>query len=241
MNVVVTGASSGLGKALADVFRTAGHSVIGSSHDSVAVSKDEGLIFFEAGQHATPLEPFVEEVGLRFGNSLDVLINNAGANAICPFGELTPTFVRHIMDVNFMTPVFMAQAFMKMLEGHGTIVNIISDAAWRPMRHSLAYNCSKAALNMATKQMARELTQPKSISIIGVRPGPMSDTEMTAYIDRHVQKTRGWTPEEAYNYFRQNSVSGLKLHPNDVAAFVLSIVTGGMVRQLSGSCIDLVG
>jgi len=241
MNVVVTGASSGLGKALADIFRMAGHSVVGSSHDSVAIAKDPDLIFFEAGQHATPIEAFVNEVRIRFGNRVDVLINNAGANAICPFGELTPEFVRHIMDVNFMTPVFLVQAFMKQLEGHGVIVNIISDAAWRPMRHSLAYNCSKAALDMATRQMARELTQPKSISVIGVRPGPMSDTEMTAYIDRHVQETRGWTAEEAYNYFRQNSVSGLKLHPIDVASFVLSIVVGGMSRQLSGSCIDLVG
>ena len=240
MNVVVTGANSGLGRALCTAFRSKSHMVIGTTHDNVAARRDPELVYFEAGQKASPIQTCVSEILCMF-DTIDVLINNAGTNAICPFEELTPGFIQHIMDVNFMTAVFMTQKFLDHFNKPGTVVNIISDAAWRPMRHSLAYNCSKAALDMATKQMARELTKPRDLSIIGIRPGKMTGTGMSTYIDQRVQEVRGWTPEQATEYFRQNSVSGLELNPTDVAAFILGIVTGGMVRQLSGACIDLVG
>jgi NAD(P)-dependent dehydrogenase (short-subunit alcohol dehydrogenase family) len=135
----------------------------------------------------------------------------------------------------------MTQKFLDHFNRPGIVINVISDAAWRPMRHSLAYNCSKAALDMATKQMARELTKPRDLSIIGVRPGKMTNTAMSAYIDQRVQEVRGWTAEEAMTYFRNNSVSGLEQEPTAVAAFILSIATGGLARNMSGACIDLVG
>lgn len=240
MNVVVTGASSGLGHALCVAFRKHGHMVVGTTHDGALASRDPELVYFESGQKASPIQTCVSEILCMF-DSIDVLINNAGTNAICPFEELTPGFVQHIMDVNFMTAVFMTQKFLDYFNKPGLVVNVISDAAWRPMRHSLAYNCSKAALDMATKQMARELTKPRDLSIIGIRPGKMANTGMSAYIDKRVQEVRGWTPEQAMDYFRQNSVSGLELQPTDVAAFILSIATGGMARNMSGACIDLVG
>jgi NAD(P)-dependent dehydrogenase (short-subunit alcohol dehydrogenase family) len=240
MNIVVTGASAGLGKALCTSFRRRGHTVIGTSHDGVQVSKDPELVFYEAGQNASPIQTCVSEIMCMF-DTVDVLVNNAGTNAICPFEELTPGFVQHIMDVNFMTAVFMTQCFLEHFNRPAVVVNIISDAAWRPMRHSLAYNCSKAALDMATKQMARELTKPRQLSIIGVRPGKMAHTAMSTYINQRVQEIRGWTAEEAMNYFRSCSVTGMELEPPAVAEFIASLATSEMAMNMSGACLDLVG
>ena len=240
MNIVVTGASAGLGRALCQRFRKYGHDVIGTSHDRLAVARDPELVFLEAGLRASPIQTCVSEILCRF-DTIDILINNAGTNAICQFEELTPTFVQHIMDVNFTTPVFLTQTFLKHFNKPGLVVNIISDAAWRPMRHSLAYNCSKAALDMATKQMARELTKPYQLSIIGIRPGKMHGTEMSTYIDDRVQVLRGWTPQEATNYFKANSVTGLEFTPEDVAKFIQQVALGGMAQHMSGACLDLVG
>ena len=240
MNVVITGASSGLGAALMKTFHEFGHQVAGSTHDAVAMRKDPRLVFFEAGQNATPVQTFVSEVMCML-DTVDVLINNAGTNAICPFEELTPAFLRNIMDVNFATPVFMTQAFLPHFSNGATVINVISDAAWRPMRHSLAYNCSKAALDMATKQMARELTKPRNISIIGVRPGKMRGTGMSRYIDKRVQEVRGWSEEQAASYFKSNSVTGLEADPNVVADFIFNLVIGGLAFNMSGACVDLVG
>lgn len=243
MNVVVTGASGGLGKEIATQFRIRGHAVIGTSHMYTALQQDDRLMYFEVGENDTGTDPaiFASAAMARMEGQLDVLINNAGMNAISPFEELTPRFLKKIMKLNFETPVFLVQAFLRHFNCPGLVINIISDAAWRPMRHSLAYNCSKAALDMATKQMARELTKPYDLSIIGIRPGKMAGTGMSRVIDQRVQEVRGWTPEQAADYFKQNSVSGLELNPEDVAKLIADLATGGMVRQLSGTCIDLVG
>lgn len=245
MNVFITGADSGLGQKLASVFRLDGHhTVIGTTHES-KFSRDPELMYFEADCGQEGIDRIRDSVVQQFGEppdeGIDVLINNAGTNAICPFEALSHEFIRHIMYVNFLSPVMLTQALLPWFKKPGVVVNIISDAAWRPMRHSLAYNCSKAAFDMATRQMARELTKPQNMSIIGIRPGKMVSTGMSNYIDKRVQEVRGWTPEQAMEYFRSNSVSGLELHPIDVAMFVHNVVTSGLVRQLSGACIDLVG
>jgi NAD(P)-dependent dehydrogenase (short-subunit alcohol dehydrogenase family) len=109
------------------------------------------------------------------------------------------------------------------------------------MRHSLAYNCSKAALDMATKQMARELTKPYGLSVFGVRPGKMAGTGMSTYIDEQVCLMRDWTPEQAMAYAQQNSVTGLELPPMKVAEFIYDLVRSGTARYTSGACIDMVG
>lgn len=242
MNVLVTGASSGLGQQLREVFQSAGHYVVGTTHDKDAVSGN--MFYYEITDAFEQTDPGIlaRKVAACFaGEPVDVLINNAGMNAICEFENLTPKFVRSIMSVNFEAPVFIIQALLPYFRKPGVVVNVISDAAWRPMRHSLAYNCSKAALDMATKQMARELTKPHQLTVLGIRPGKMSNTKMSDYIDVKVQEMRGWTPYEAKKYFQQNSVSGLELHPHDVARLILNIVDSGLVHQLSGACLDLVG
>jgi NAD(P)-dependent dehydrogenase (short-subunit alcohol dehydrogenase family) len=243
MNVVITGASSGLGAQLMKSFIDRNHNVIGTSHDREAVDGSTNLMYFDALGWWGPYHIVAAEAMERFKfKHLHLLINNAGTNAIRPFESIDRTFVQTIFDVNFMMPVFMTQAFLPYLKGVGTVINIISDAAYKPMRHSLAYNCSKAALDMATKQMARELTKPYNISIFGVRPGKMHSTKMSEYIDQKVCETRGWTPEQAKDYYKQNSVSGLEADPEDVAEMIYHLATvGGMHEYMSGACIDLVG
>lgn len=241
MNVVITGASSGLGLSLFQKFRTQGHSVLGTTHDGTLVN-DKDWVYYHAGMDGTPIKELAKVVRERFDGHVNLLINNAGTNAICPFEELTPGFVQNILDVNFMAPVFITQALLPMMVDHGSVVNVISDASWRPMRHSLAYNCSKAALAMATRQMARELTKPKNISVFGINPGKMRGTEMSKYIDKRVQEVRGWTAAEARTYFENNSLTGLELDPVDVANLIYHLTSaGGLCEAMSGTVVDLVG
>jgi NAD(P)-dependent dehydrogenase (short-subunit alcohol dehydrogenase family) len=244
MRVLVTGASSGLGRELLDVFIAKGWHGSGTSHLT-----GENLPDIDRGKYwpfdATTGASLVLGVKSLVQNSepVDCLINNAGINAIRKFEDLDDYFIERIMRVNFLAAVMLTQEMLKAgkLNKGAVVVNIISDAAWRPMRHSLAYNCSKAALDMATKQMARELTKPHGISVIGIRPGKMSGTGMSKYIDEQVCELRGWTPEQAWDYFVNNTVTGKELHPKQVAALVAHLVCGGMAPAMSGACMDLVG
>jgi NAD(P)-dependent dehydrogenase (short-subunit alcohol dehydrogenase family) len=243
MNVLVTGASSGLGACLVRIFRASGeHTVLGTTHDRDLTVRNPELLLFKADsfvQHTAQV--LAKKVAIQFDGRVDVLINNIGENDIRPFEEVTPEFLRHLMTVNFETPVFLTQAFLPFFSTPATVINIVSDAAWRPMRHSLAYNCSKAALDMATKQLARELTKPRGISFIGIRPGKMGGTHMSTYIDRRVQQVRGWSADEAVDYFKMNSLTGLEFRPEDVAVLIYNIATNIIARNMSGACLDLVG
>ncbi len=245
---LITGASSGLGRHLLDVFIERGWEGQGTAHlagDNIP-QIDAGKYWpFDASTGAS-LHHGVDALA-KLTEPVDCLINNAGINAIRHFEDLDDYFIERIMRVNFLAPVLLVQAMLKQgkLKTGGVVVNIISDAAWRPMRHSLAYNCSKAALDMATKQMARELTKPHNLSVIGIRPGKMSGTGMSTYIDEQVCELRGWTPERAREYAAANSVTGKELDPRLVAELVANIVigsqSGSIAYNLSGACLDLAG
>lgn len=250
MNVVITGTSSGLGLTLAQLFKATGHRVFGSAQFATGNPTDlgskhaDGVLDTEdpARSLEQQVDIFADHVLQQFDGRVDVLVNNAGTNAIRPFEVLSQEFIEGIMRANFLLAVLLTQRLLPGLsKAQGTVVNVISDAAWRPMRHSLAYNCSKAALDMATKQMARELTKPCGVTVFGVRPGKMAGTEMSRYIDEAVCATRGWTPEEARAYFAANTVSGLESSPEHVAKIIFDLVQSPARRTLSGACMDLVG
>jgi len=239
MNIVITGTCSGLGHALRVRYTVANHRILGSTVHPERVDSEQALLEL---RNVNSIEEFAGAVRHRFPGGVDVLINNAGINGICQFRNLNKTFLRDMMAVNFEGPVLLTQALLPLLKKvKGTVVNVVSDASWRPMRHSLAYNCSKAALAMATKQMARELTKPEQITVFSVNPGKMMNTEMSRYIDEEVCNLRGWTPEQAYEYFANNSVVGVETPPSVVANHIYMLTQGEMRPYISGTAQELVG
>lgn len=237
MNVVITGTCSGLGKSLRDRFSSMKHMVLGSTHLPQNVDAAQPHMDHRWEHSIKEFGEFVRG-NLQF---VDLLINNAGMNGIREFEDLSSDFLQEMMQVNYVGPVLVTQALLPVMRPGSMVINITSDAAWRPMRHSLAYNASKAALDMATKQMARELTKPRGISVVGVRPGKMSGTSMSSYIEEQVCVLRGWTPEEAREYAANNSVTGLELPTDVMATHIYGLVSSGVLRFASGACMDLAG
>jgi len=238
VNIVITGTCSGLGQSLRDRFKAMGHMVIGSTNIVENERADQPFMDLRS---TTSLRSFADFV---FSNMqfVDVLINNAGTNGIRRFEEIDDMFLQEMMQVNFVGPVMLTKTLLRNMRPDGAIVvNITSDAAWRPMRHSLAYNASKAALDMATKQMARELTKPYNLSVVGIRPGKMSGTGMSAYIEEQVCAMRGWTPEQAKDYAAANSVTGFEMPTDVMAQHIYNLVTSGVLKFASGACMDLAG
>lgn len=147
-----------------------------------------------------------------------------------------------IMDV-FATNV---QGFILMLDAMvpmycaapANIVAISSDAAVRPLRTSIAYCASKAALDMAVKVAARELG-PKGWRVNAVAPGMVEGTGMTKYIDRRVPFVRGWTPEEAIKYERSQEVTPGRVERWEVAQVVADVLYGP--PHLNGAIIPVNG
>lgn len=218
LTIIVTGSSSGLGKALFEILTEAGHNAIA----------------YDVDQGRDVRHPEFNDV---MGNldALDVLINCAGINSNNWFEELTETKFDHVMHTNAYSIVKMTQAFLpKLIESKGTVINIVSNAANMPMTSSLAYNASKAAALMITRQMAHELTPRYGITVFSVSPNKLSGTKMSREIESNVCKVRGWTSEYAAEYQKKALMHGLETPPETVAQVIANLINTGNMKYMSG-------
>ena len=186
--IFLTGGASGLGKALV--------SDLSKKHDVFSIDtkhhKDGNICDV---RDLCKLKELAEYLG-----SIDIVINCAGINFIDWIENTSGEMWDRIMDVNAKGILNTTQAFLPMLlESGGTILNIVSNASHMPMTNSIAYNASKGAAHIMTLQMARELG-PKGITVFGISPNRLANTEMSDYIDKKVCELRGWTPEFAREY-----------------------------------------
>jgi len=154
------------------------------------------------------------------------VVYSAGVTALDWLGDATYMDFKRIMDINVYGFINVLQGLLDLGTGeHRSIVAITSDAAWRPMRTSLNYCASKAALEMAVRVAARELA-PRGWKVNAVAPGKVSDTPMTEYVDKRVMELRGWTAEEAEDRELVSTTLGRMVHPAEVAMVVVSTLLG---------------
>lgn len=116
-------------------------------------------------------------------------------------------------------------------------VAITSDAARNPMRGSLSYCSSKAALEMIVRVLAREWMPHTRVN--GVAPAVVEDTPMSDYIDDAVPSFRGWTPEQAKAYEKTQLPMGRRVDKFEVAEVVESVLFGPQYQ--TGSIVHISG
>jgi NAD(P)-dependent dehydrogenase (short-subunit alcohol dehydrogenase family) len=182
--VVVTGASRGIGKAIAQLCKIEGAFVIGTGTHSV----DSGMIcddYFQADfsdiQQIHSCAKYVVDV------SPDVLINNAGVNKIAPFAEIrTEDFLR-INQVNLIAPFILCQAAIPGMKNRnwGRVVNLTSIWSKVSKEGRASYSSSKFGLDGLTLALALEYAQDNILANC-IAPG-VTDTEMTRSVLDHDQ------------------------------------------------------
>lgn len=151
---------------------------------------------------------------------VDCLINCAGVNRINWLADVTDDEWDLVVDTNVKGILKMTQACLPSLRANrGTVLNIVSNAAHMPMRCSAAYNASKGAALILTKQLARELIAD-GITVFSVSPNKLSGTGMSRDIDAQVMATRGWTREEAQRYQLAGLLTGKETPPEACAELI---------------------
>jgi 2,3-dihydro-2,3-dihydroxybenzoate dehydrogenase len=170
----------------------------------------------------------------RGWNNIDILINCAGRANIDYLPDLQEHNWDDVMETNVKGIFLVTKALLGRLRD-GTILNIASNAAHRPMTASLAYNASKAAVVMMTKQMSRELSKTHNICVFGISPNKLVGTKMSEYVDRRVCEVRGWTPEYAKEYEQANLPAGEATPIKALAEFIAFLLsTKERHRYLAG-------
>jgi NAD(P)-dependent dehydrogenase (short-subunit alcohol dehydrogenase family) len=187
---IVTGATKGIGRAIAHGLAQAGASVVVSSrkqdlceHTAAEIADATGVRTLGLACHVgdwAGVPGFVEAVRAEFGR-VDVLVNNAGIfPAPLELDAMTPEYWRKVFSVNVEGPLRMSQSIAPVMRagGGGSIINIASTAASAGGTGTAAYAASKAALVNLTKSMALQWVG-WNIRVNAVSPGTFR-TEMTA-------------------------------------------------------------
>jgi NAD(P)-dependent dehydrogenase (short-subunit alcohol dehydrogenase family) len=178
--VFVSGASRGIGRAIAQAFRNEGAWVIGTRTGRNTKTDDVCQDWISADfLDLEQIRACAERVR---DAEPDVLVNNAGINKIAPFVEITPDDFMSIQQVNVFAPFLLCQAAIPAMvrKGWGRIVNVSSIWGKMSKEYRAAYSTSKFALDGMTLAMAAEHTIDGIIANC-IAPG-FIDTELTRQV-----------------------------------------------------------
>ncbi len=213
---LVTGAGSGIGRAIALELGAQGASVAVNYHSEHAPGEPVAAQIREAGGQAVALradvanvasvDAMLSEVVAQFGK-IDVLVNNAGIEQQKPFLQITEADWDLVFAVDLKGPFLCTQAAVRDMvrrKARGTIINISSVHEDLPFPGYASYCAAKGGLRMLCRNLALELA-PFGINVVNVGPGAIAtpintatllDPEKVAALNREIPLGRIGTPEE---------------------------------------------
>ncbi len=172
--VLITGCSSGLGKALSEEFHRCGFRVIATARhlDSLAGLKSRGISTHALDVNNEEAVTKVIKSVLDKERRIDILVNNAGYGLMGPVIEIPKDDLMMQFQTNVISPVLLAQKVIPGMKAHGSglIINIGSISGVLTTPFSGAYCASKAALHAFSDALRMELA-PFGIRVVTVQPG----------------------------------------------------------------------
>lgn len=171
MQIVITGVSSGIGLATAEMLTEAGHTVHGGSRKKPASKKTGAWYELDVASDDSSAH-FCAAVLKASGGAIDVLINNAGYAVRGAVEELRSEDVRALFDVNVGGVVRMARGFLPAMRARksGTVINVSSIVGLMAYPYNGLYSASKFALEALTQALRMETAQ-FGIRVYAVNPG----------------------------------------------------------------------
>ena len=193
---IITGASRGLGKAMALVLAEAGATVALVSRDEPKLQEVATRIHDTGGRAEVFAADVSDEAQVarvradfaaKLGGQLHILINNAGINIRKPITDFTLAEWRSVMDTNVTSVFLLCRAFVPMMKGgrYGRIINMTSMMSHISLPGRTAYSASKTALLGFNRALALELAGDQ-ITVNGISPG-VCDTEINAPLMQNPQ------------------------------------------------------
>jgi NADP-dependent 3-hydroxy acid dehydrogenase YdfG len=211
---IVTGASRGIGLAIADSLAAAGARVTLLARDQPSIEEHAARLGGRAVRCDLAQPGDVDRAIADIQRSVgapDILVNNAGLFRLAPVDETSPESLTAAVDVNLVAPFRFIRAFLPAMRerGHGDIVSIGSVADHSTFSENAAYGASKQALRALHDVIRMEL-RGSGVRVTLVSPGPVNTS---LWDDIDPDRRDGFTPR------------ALMLLPNAVAAAVLYAVS----------------
>jgi meso-butanediol dehydrogenase/(S,S)-butanediol dehydrogenase/diacetyl reductase len=211
--IVITGAGSGLGKALARRFGRDGETVVllARSIDKItAIASEIGDLALAVPCDVTSpdsVRSAFAAIAIRHPK-IDVLINNAAIYEPCPVAEASDQHIVSTISTNVMGPIFCARAAIPLLDRGGQIINISSESVALPLPFLSLYRTSKAGLEEFSKTLNSEL-KPKGVRVSNVRAGMMRDEDSVSKFN----------PDMARRFMEAAAEAGMNLRTQPLTHF----------------------
>lgn len=176
-NVLITGISKGIGKALAQKFLKKGYFVFGTSIDGQTDFSDPNLSVVGLELSSTKSIADCASTLLKSGKKIDIQINSAGAMLDEDETTVIPDKLRKTLEINLIGPIDLTEQILPIINEGGHIINVASSAGSLALPahdsheegHYPSYKISKTAVNMYTKTLAARLKG--KITVSSVHPG----------------------------------------------------------------------
>jgi NAD(P)-dependent dehydrogenase (short-subunit alcohol dehydrogenase family) len=169
--VLITGASSGIGKSIAEFLHYKGFVVYGTSRNPDNI-RNSAFPLLELDVRITDsIQNAVKKV-IELSGTIDILINNAGVGITGPIEEIPSQEIKNNFETNFFGPIEVMKAVLPQMRAQksGLIINITSIAGYMGLPYRGIYSASKGALELITESMNMEV-KPFGINITNVAPG----------------------------------------------------------------------
>jgi NAD(P)-dependent dehydrogenase (short-subunit alcohol dehydrogenase family) len=227
--ILITGASRGIGRAIAEKLAAPDTTLLLHGRDTAALAQTRKLVESRGARVITLIHDLAIEAGVSSLISeagqepLDLLINNAGIAVVKPFCEITSVEWEQTLGVNVTAPFLLTQHFAPRMPPGSSIVNILSVAAKTGFPGWSAYCMSKFALEGFSQSVREELRDHK-IRMINVYPAA-TNTEIWNRVQGEWPREKMMPPTEI-----ASAVAYALSRPSDVALenITLTSVTGNL-------------
>ncbi len=169
--ILITGASSGIGKAIGEFLHHKGLVVYGTSRNPEKITNSVFPLIALDVRNSDSIQAAVTKV-IAISGRLDILINNAGIGITGPLEEIPMEEIKANFDTNFFGPIAVMQAVLPQMrkQESGLIINISSIAGYMGLPYRSIYSASKGALSIVTEALRMEV-KSFGIHITDVAPG----------------------------------------------------------------------
>ena len=236
---LVTGASSGIGAAIAIAFAEAGWDVMAAGRDEGRLEEvadvSESIVTWSGElAESEDCDELIADTIDEFGQ-LDCLVNNAGVIVRADVADTSDEEWRNTMAINLDVPFFLSRAALPhLLRAEGSIVNIASDWGLKGGERAAAYCASKGGIVLLTKAMSRDHARD-GLRVNAVCPGDVDTPMLAADADE-----QGMDLDTYLEAAAEESSNGRIATPEEIAALAL-FLAGDDASHITGTAIPIDG